>query len=40
MKNQETFRLIILGLAVIVLWGVYFAVCGAPVGASFIYVDF
>ena len=40
MKKQETFRLIILGLSIVVLWGVYFAVCGAPVGATFIYADF
>lgn len=40
MKDSETARLVLLGLLVLVLWGVYFAVCGAPVGATFIYADF
>ena len=40
MKYSETARIIALGVLVLVLWGVYFAVCGAPVGATFIYADF
>jgi hypothetical protein len=40
MNKRETIQLIILGLSVIVVWGFYFAVCGAPVGATFIYADF
>jgi hypothetical protein len=39
-KNSETARIIALGVLVLVLGGVYFAVCGAPVGATFIYADF
>lgn len=40
MKNWETTRLIIAGLLIIVLWGAYFAIAGAPVAANFIYADF
>jgi hypothetical protein len=40
MRDSETARIVLLGLLVLVLWGVYFAVCGAPVGATFIYADF
>lgn len=40
MTNWGTARLIVVGLVVIVLWGAYFAICGAPVRASFIYADF
>jgi hypothetical protein len=40
MRDPETARFIFVGLLVIVLWGAYFAICGAPVGASFIYADF
>ena len=40
MTDREFLRIMILGLLVVVLWGVYFAVCGAPVGATFIYADF
>jgi hypothetical protein len=40
MRDSETARIVWLGLLVLVLWGVYFVVCGAPVGATFIYADF
>jgi hypothetical protein len=40
MKDWGMARLILLGCLVIVLWGAYFAICGAPVGATFIYADF
>jgi hypothetical protein len=40
MRDSETARIVLLGVLVLALWGVYFAVCGAPVGATFIYADF
>jgi hypothetical protein len=40
MKNSESARMLFLGLLVLVLWGAYFVICGAPVGATFIYADF
>jgi hypothetical protein len=35
-------RLKSLGLAILVLglWALYFAICSAPTGAAFVYVDF
>jgi hypothetical protein len=40
MKGDEIVRVVTVSLLVIILWGVYFAVCGAPQGATFIYADF
>ena len=40
MKDHEPLQLVILGVLIVVLWGLYFAVCGAPDGATFIYADF
>ena len=33
-------KMIPLAILVLVLWVVYFALCGAPLGAEFIYADF
>ena len=33
-------KLILLAGLVLVLWVVYFALCGAPLGTEFIYADF
>ena len=33
-------KIVLLAVLVLALWIVYFAVCGAPLGAEFIYADF
>jgi len=33
-------KMIPLAILVLALWVVYFALCGAPLGAEFIYADF
>lgn len=33
-------RQLLLGLFVLLAWAAYFAICSAPTGGAFIYVDF
>jgi hypothetical protein len=40
MRSDELLRTVIVSVLIVALWGVYFAVCGAPEGATFIYADF
>lgn len=40
MVERREYSTVLLVILVLVLWAAYFAVCAAPVGAPFIYVDF
>lgn len=38
--NRHRMKCLGLALLVLGLWALYFAVCSAPTGAAFVYVDF
>ena len=38
--GDDNAKLILLAGLVLVLWALYFALCGAPLGTEFIYADF
>jgi hypothetical protein len=38
--GNDNSKLILLAGLVLVLWVLYFALCGAPLGTEFIYADF
>jgi hypothetical protein len=39
-KKIEKLKIVFYALVALALWGIYFAVCSAPLGAPFIYAEF